>query len=639
MTYQIKAIHLFNQDDERRTLEFRLNQINVITGKSGTGKTALIGIIEYCLGSSEFTVASGAIRNTVETYALELHTSDQVFLLARPAPRAGRKVSTRMHYSYGYVPENLLHKDVSPNTDSTNALRLFSEAIGIESNLTDVGQGTRSSFEVNIKHANYFTLQHQDEIANQSVLFRNQASEWVPQSIRDVLPYFLGAANARYLLDVRELRQNKRELRKVRQTVEEADALSSPPVATELIKEAVKLDLHPEVNDSSPAVIMTALRTIASISLVHAGNDSVDDEMASLFDEREELRLSLSDVRARRSAAADLMRHEERFGGEANEQKARLESLNLIPDLNNSSWSTCPLCSASHPEKDSVVPALKRHLDSLSSELSEVRRDTPFLKEAISSYDEELDDLAQQLRKNGKEIDIAGKVNEAIQHRRALEQAQAEIIGKAQLYSDSVSKIDVTSSSHARISQLEKRILDLEMELDQETVQERILDALAIISHRATAAAAFLKLEHSPGPVSLDISKLTVVVSTPEGRYPLQDIGSAENWLGYHLSLLIGMHSYFIRTSRPVPRFLFLDQPSQVYFPSERTDPTDEDLDSDDRNNLIRIYDLLRSFINENASGFQIIVTEHADLEETWFQDAVVERWRGSKALIPESWL
>jgi hypothetical protein len=34
----------------------------------------------------------------------------------------------------------------------------------------------------------------------------------------------------------------------------------------------------------------------------------------------------------------------------------------------------------------------------------------------------------------------------------------------------------------------------------------------------------------------------------------------------------------------------------------------------------------------------QVIVTDHADLEEPWFQEAVVQRWRGDNKLVPPSW-
>jgi len=37
--------------------------------------------------------------------------------------------------------------------------------------------------------------------------------------------------------------------------------------------------------------------------------------------------------------------------------------------------------------------------------------------------------------------------------------------------------------------------------------------------------------------------------------------------------------------------------------------------------------------------GLQVIITEHADVTEDWYQAAVVERWRNGAALIPAAWL
>jgi hypothetical protein len=45
------------------------------------------------------------------------------------------------------------------------------------------------------------------------------------------------------------------------------------------------------------------------------------------------------------------------------------------------------------------------------------------------------------------------------------------------------------------------------------------------------------------------------------------------------------------------------------------------------------------SFNPKDAPGFQLIVTEHANLREQWFQDALVEQpWTKPPALVPEDW-
>lgn len=78
-------------------------------------------------------------------------------------------------------------------------------------------------------------------------------------------------------------------------------------------------------------------------------------------------------------------------------------------------------------------------------------------------------------------------------------------------------------------------------------------------------------IRHCDYPYRLDMSKATVVVDR-ERPVPLQQLGSGSNWLCCHLISLFSLHKFFIQNQRPVPQFLFIDQPSQVYFPPEMKD-------------------------------------------------------------------
>ncbi|BAQ80123.1 plasmid-related protein [Pseudomonas sp. St29] len=94
-----------------------------------------------------------------------------------------------------------------------------------------------------------------------------------------------------------------------------------------------------------------------------------------------------------------------------------------------------------------------------------------------------------------------------------------------------------------------------------------------------------------------------------------------------------------------MPRFLVIDQLTQVYFPSEEcykavdgtvlnTEQSDADMDS-----VRKLFNLLYQFTVEDVPGFQIIVTEHANLRDNWFQKSLVEvPWSKPPALVPEGW-
>lgn len=52
------------------------------------------------------------------------------------------------------------------------------------------------------------------------------------------------------------------------------------------------------------------------------------------------------------------------------------------------------------------------------------------------------------------------------------------------------------------------------------------------------------------------------------------------------------------------------------------------------------MYNLIFDVVESLAPDFQVIVTDHADLAgDSRFQSSVVERWRGTDALVPQSWL
>jgi len=82
-----------------------------------------------------------------------------------------------------------------------------------------------------------------------------------------------------------------------------------------------------------------------------------------------------------------------------------------------------------------------------------------------------------------------------------------------------------------------------------------------------------------------------------------------------------------------VPRFLFIDQPSQVFFPPEILN---ENADSQEVRN---IYKFIFSRVKELSPDLQVIIVDHADIQENYFQDAIIEKWwDDTTKLIPSEW-
>lgn len=86
---KIKSIHLYSKDGRRRDVTFEIDGLNVITGRSSTGKSALSEIIEYCMGRSEFNIPEGVIRDKVAWYAVVYQFAGEQVLVAKPTPPGG----------------------------------------------------------------------------------------------------------------------------------------------------------------------------------------------------------------------------------------------------------------------------------------------------------------------------------------------------------------------------------------------------------------------------------------------------------------------------------------------------------------------------------------------------------------------
>jgi hypothetical protein len=58
-----------------------------------------------------------------------------------------------------------------------------------------------------------------------------------------------------------------------------------------------------------------------------------------------------------------------------------------------------------------------------------------------------------------------------------------------------------------------------------------------------------------------------------------------------------------------------------------------------DRENTRRLYEPTFQVVQQLGGALQVIALDHADFEDEWFANSVVQRWRGGDALIPSDWL
>lgn len=646
MSFQIFDIVLFAHDGRRRVLSLRPGEVNVITGASKTGKTALISIVDYCLGSSSCEVPEGPIRRNVAWLGLRLQMPSQQAFIGRRIPDPGRETSTEVFYVVGTevpVPDA---SELRGTTNVDTLGSLLSGAAGIVANLHEPPEGqTRRPLAANLRHALAFTFQPQFEINQPQHLFHRQSDNWVAQAIRDTLPYFLGAVDDDHVAKKAELRRLRHTVRDRERRLATMESIRGQGLgkAAALLAEARDLGLI-DVATSPTAweEVVQLLRRVseapaeAQVERVELGETG--GEFDRLTAERDDLQEELRRARDELGAAKALISDERGYSREVGEQAARLKSIGVLPNAHD--MPICPLCEGPLGGTVPAIADLHAALEQTSEQLDRVTRHSPQMQAVVDDLEERVSNIKRRLSENREALEAIRASSERLRAVRDASARRAHVIGRVTLYLESLPEIADTSALREEIAGLRARIDALEEELSDERIQERIESFISIMGTKMTRWAQVLELEHSEYSLRLDLRRLSVVADTEEGPLPMDRMGSGENWVGYHIIAHLALHDWFTRKQRPVPRFLFLDQPSQVYFPAERdVEGSMAVLADDDRIAVARMLKLVVDVVQDIAPGFQVVITEHAEVAEDWYQKAVVERWRGGRKLVPEDWI
>jgi len=647
---QIEKLVLFSRAGDRRDVNFRLGQLNVITGDSQTGKSSLTNIFRYCLGSSRPDVPFGPIADTVGWYGMMVRLGDQRLFLGRPAVDGSGDVSAALLL---IEPDDVPDFDsLAPNTTASELREYLAAAIGIEENLNipAIGQ-TRSALSANFVHSLFYCFQGQGEIANPAVLFHHQNLEWQPQAIRDTLPYFLGAQGLDELRRRQRLTEQRRLLRVAEQRLNRAQAENFEGVdrARGLLVEANDVGLlQADELDGAHDLNIYEARSLLQSIIDRTLEPAIAGDEGGEF---ESVRLELADQRERAREVVEQLRGLDSFSEvatgyatELGEHRARLVSIGLIPDDSNE--SQCPVCGSamSSDEGEAEHAVLSAELGAVSRRLELAARDRPRVEKARSDLLEERDASLRRISELNSTLSALAETSDLVARERQRVNIQSYVRGKIAEYLASVISLDSTELDALRgeVAQLQSTVRELEASLDPALLRSLVDSAIARISRDVTAIAQGLGLEHSEGGVRVDANRLTVVADTPAGPAYLDagHIGSGLNWVGYHLAVYISLHRFFIQQSRPVPRFVLIDQPSQAFFPSDRQSGGDlDELSDTDREHTKDLYQLMQNEVLTQEGALQLIALDHADFDDQWFQDCVVERWRDGDALIPREWI
>ncbi len=642
----IRDILIYSHAGEMRRISFKLNGLNIVTGRSSTGKSALSDIVEYCMGQSEFNIPEGPIRDKVAWYAVIYQFPGEQVMIAKPAPATNSASCSRAMIRRGASIEPPPFAELQQNADDETVVSLLSGLLGIPANRTQVSQEhSRDSFDATIKHTYFYLFQKQGLITNEDQLFYRQNEQFMPQAIKDTLPILLGVApDDRLELDFK-LRAAKRDLKITQKQLTEATQFGEQlnVRALGLLTEAQQVGIL--ARGPAPETTSAALATLSAITNWKPA--SIPDEDTRRISELED------DIAARRKervTANETLRatrmfaeKEDGFTTEAEEQKSRLESIRALPTNPESGEWQWPFAPENLGLNTPIAASLIRELQSLDQELKAVAGERPHLEEFTQRLEQQIGELNQGLRSKEEELAAAIAANAAIAEMGNRNAAAARTVGRISLFLETYRPDDDLAALKVRVNDLARLVAQLEIGSGADDSEQRLTSILNIISNRIRPYVRELEAEFSEFSFRLDLNHLTVVADRPDRPVPMNKTGGGANHLAYHLGALLALHHFASSNRKPIPSFLFLDQPTQVYFPAEAyksASGTVEETERDsDLEKVRRLFAMLYRFANEECPGFQVIVTEHANLRDEWFQNSIVEvPWTKPPALVPDDW-
>lgn len=499
LSFTINSITIYSFDGDHRTVTFRRGGLNVITGKAKTGKSSIIDILDYCFGRSECYVAEGVIRQFVSWFAVEIERDGDVLFVARRNPGPTLKTSPDIFVRRGVFDAPPIYTELKKNIAGEGLEDLLTRFSGIAENEHRPNAGTRPPLQAKLDHALFLCIQKQDEIASRDRLFHRQGEQFIPQAIKDTLPYFLGAVSDDHFIRQAELDAARADVRELEAQLQARRRLGDANVqrARSYFNDAKAVGLVGA--DVTPQTIGDALQSLrAVVDIDVTSSTTVPDAGDAIFrlqTEQRALRDELSAVVDDARATRLFLNEHSAFAKEASEHRSRLASIGLFQG-HSSDDEVCPICESKLAIPVPSASAINRSLAQISANLESVDRDSPHLATKLQALGEKRATLEQQLVANQQALQKAYQDDARANAQRELIIERARVVGRIGAFLDQSNTAGDSSDLNDKLMAAKLRAEALEKLAGPDDAAERLETFLNLINQKMSEYAKRLRLEH-----------------------------------------------------------------------------------------------------------------------------------------------
>lgn len=569
MKSYIQEIILFREDGDKRVVALTPG-VNIITGESKTGKSALVEIIDYCLCSTRCTIPKGKITEFSHLYVLVMQINDHTVIIARQNWNNGGKMSLsrekadfdakklEMNYFDGKIFRNC--KEVQYEIECELGL--------LVSNMET--ESDQSGKKASLRNMTSYMFQHQNLMASKFALFYRFSDYYKRKDVIDQFPVFAGMIGQEYYSTLIELNNLKAQLKrkeKLQRANQKSTAYIKKNLKPLLSNYYALIGMHLDENITVQKMLKLAKdlpefddSQFFGESEIVSRYNSLNWKLESLRDEERDIRLRIERIRAASETG-------EGFSAMLGKLKQQADAA----PIETSSYF-CPLCGHDCSEITQADIELVEATDWLEHELKITEKYTMDFSEDARKLSEALRKIEEDIKNVLRQINILEKKfmtsKELVSRREKANYAKASIMLYAEL-----SNTGIFETVDEDIVKLRNDIVRLEERLSGYDLPTQLTKAQSFLSENMNRLSYTLDFEKEYMPINLNFGLVDQTFDlyqhqNGKDKIYLYEMGSGANWVSCHIALFLSFLRLFASNKKsPMPLFLFFDQPSQVYFP------------------------------------------------------------------------
>lgn len=613
MKYSIQKIVLWMNDESgyRRELKFEENKVNVITGESNTGKTAILHIIDYCFFASKHKIAESKINENVAWYGLNFKINDKHFTIARKAPDKTRVSRDYYFSSIGDIPDL-----PSLNMNEGSLKEILETEFNIDKDVMVPfgGRSIKANSKISLRYFMLFCTVSGDIIQHSEVFFDKQNDNRYREALPRVFDLAIGIETIENILKREKILSLQAKLAQIEKKNKKTSVKKSEfhDELQNILMESKEYGLLSEGES-----IVESIESLKSV--IGGGIDQAYAVKANRLDE----------INSEKGLLERKVKNLMKFQTAYNVYKSSLS--NIADSLKPVEYWR----NKSEIVKTSIFDTLIESLENDLQTIKETNRNrTPIdgkTSDEIAECRRLIDTLTQEEKSLPKQAKSFGDDRDKFIF---LGQTKA----KLDLYQPSNDKGEIASTI-----ELEEQINSIQVidttenrEMSIKVLEEIIQGYMGLVEESLENYGSYLPVFNYKDK-KLDFRK-------PKATY-VEAAGSSSNDMFKHIFMFLGLHELMLsQKTKHVPSFLLIDQPSRPYY-GEEGDLSETRLKHSDKSKIIDAFKLMDKFtdnvLNEIKNSFQMIVFEHVPKEyfDEFDNIHLVEEFRDGNALVPQEFL